>query len=88
MRKVLTLLSKRNQKEDLEKFIESMPQKHRNYFKPYEYLYPFNPSKIVEKVKAASVDNLVLMDTNMEEVKKAVKEVFFRLDILNLYYET
>ena len=88
VRNLITRLSKTNQREVLEKFIESMPQKHRNYFKPYEYLNPFHPSKIVEKVRAASEDNLVLMDSNIVEVNKAVKEVFFRFDILNLYYET
>ena len=75
----------RNIKEELRK---------RGYNTPLVADIHFTPNaaelaaKIVEKVRAASEDNLVLMDSNIVEVNKAVKEVFFRLDILNLYYET
>ena len=45
---------------------------------------PFHPTKIVDKVKAASADNLIPMDKSrdMEKVQKAIKKVYFSFRML------
>ena len=78
VRKLLKELFK-NERSTLDKFVENMPNRDRAFFRVENYLNPFHPTKIVDKVKAASADNLIPMDKSrdMEKVQKAIKKVYF-----------
>lgn len=75
VRKLLKELFK-NERNTLDKFVENMPNRDRAFFRVENYLNPFHPTKIVDKVKAASADNLIPMDKSrdMEKVQKAIKK--------------